>query len=454
MTDGARSWRTGNGALSLEEPLFLGILNITPDSFSDGGQFMDPARALDQARSLLAQGAQALDLGAESTRPGAASVSPEEEWARLEPVLALLASALPGVPVSLDTRHGEVAARGLRLGVAVINDVTGFQDPGLLHVARNSDCGLIAMRSRLEDGALLMPPYGGPGAESASEAVHELANVRDRLLEAGIHPGRILLDPGFGFGTPFLEDRALWEALPSLPAALDWPVERFCIGISRKRFLAWRAGSPGMPPLDRDPLGARAHHEASRLGYRVFRTHAVTRPVIREALAADARDLGRVQVDAWRATYPGILPESLLAGLSVEARAASFAESIARALPRWRMWALETRGRPAGFAVAGPCRDAGMDSGAVGEIHAIYLAPEAWSQGLGAALLARTLQGLREDGFREAVLWVLERNARARRFYERSGWEVAGSPRTEWLDGIALREVQYRLALATASPGL
>lgn len=447
------SWQTAGGALDLEGSLHLGILNITPDSFSDGGRFLDPAQALGQARNLLAQGARALDVGAESTRPGAAAVSADEEWARLEPVLALLRSALPGVPLSLDTRHSEVAARGLRLGVAIINDVTGFQDPGLLHVARNSDCGLIAMRSRLEDGALAMPPYGGPGNESATDAVHELGAVKDRLLQAGIGPGRILLDPGFGFGTTFVEDRALWEALPALPAALDWPAERFCIGISRKRFLAWRAGSPGLPPLERDPLGARAHREAELLGYRVFRTHAVTLPVIRKALPEDAAALAQVQVDAWRATYHGILPESLLAGLSVESSAAAFTESLAAPRPRWAMWALDTRGSLAGFAVAGPCRDRDTE-GTTGEIHAIYLVRGAWSQGLGAALMARALEGLREAGFREAVLWVMERNARGRRFYERSGWELTPANRTEWQDGIALRQVQYRLTLASEDPGL
>ncbi|BDU72497.1 dihydropteroate synthase [Mesoterricola silvestris] len=446
------AWQTAIGALDLREPLDLGILNITPDSFSDGGRFMDPARALQQARNLLAQGARALDLGAESTRPGSRGVSPEEEWARLEPVLALFASALPGIPLSLDTRHAEVAARGLRLGVAIINDVTGFQEPGLLHVARNSDCGLIAMRSRLADGALAMPPYGGAGDESAAGAVSELANVKDRLLGAGVEPGRILLDPGFGFGTTFGEDLALWEALPALPAALDWPVERFCIGISRKRFLAWRAGNPGLAPLARDPLGARAHLEAAALGYRVFRTHAVTRPVIRPALPEDARALAQVQVDAWRATYPGILPESLLAALSVDTSAAAFAQTLAEARPRWAIHALETRGTLVGFAVAGPCRDA--DTAEAGEIHAIYLVKEAWGQGLGRALADRALEGLREAGFPEAVLWVMERNTRARHFYERNGWEPTAARRTEWQDGIALRLMRYRLTLAPAAPGL
>jgi dihydropteroate synthase len=97
--------------------------------------------------------------------------------------------------------------------------------------------------------------------------------VRDRLVEAGVTPGRILLDPGFGFGTTYQEDEALWRGLATLPARLDWPVDRFCLGLSRKRFLAWRAGDPALPAADRDGLTAHAHEEALALGFGVFRTH-------------------------------------------------------------------------------------------------------------------------------------------------------------------------------------
>jgi len=269
-------WLTGRGPVSLREPLYLGIVNVTPDSFSDGGRFLEPRAALAQAAALVLQGARALDLGAESTRPGSAGIPPGPEWARLEPVLALLRAEQPQVPVSLDTRHAPVAVRGLLAGAAAINDVTGFRDPQLLAVAAASDCGVIAMRSRVEDGVLAMPPYSRPGpGSSISELLQELRGVRDRLLRAGVARERILLDPGFGFGTTFAGDRALWEALPGLPEALDWPVERFCIGISRKRFLAWKANQPTLPADQRDDLTAEAHREAMGLGYRVFRTHRV-----------------------------------------------------------------------------------------------------------------------------------------------------------------------------------
>jgi len=266
-------WQTGHGPVSLGESLHLGILNLTPDSFSDGGRFQAPAAALAQARRLVAQGARMLDLGAESTRPGAAPVTPEGEWARLEPVLAVLRAELPGIPLSLDTRHALVAARGLAAGAAVINDVTGFSDPALLAVVRAAPCGLIAMRSRLAGASFHMPAYDLPAPDQPGAAVADLRAVRDRLLAAGIAPGRILLDPGFGFGLPFAGDLALWQALPALPEALDWPVQRFCLGISRKRFLAWRAGTPALPAAQRDPLTAQAHREAAALGYRVFRSH-------------------------------------------------------------------------------------------------------------------------------------------------------------------------------------
>lgn len=262
------------GPLLESGPLFLGILNLTPDSFSDGGRYLDPSAALTQARHLVAAGARMLDLGAESTRPGSAVVDATTEWGRLEPVLATLGGALPGIPLSLDTRHAAVAAKGLDAGIAVINDVSGLADPGMLELAAGSVCGLIAMRSRRQGEGFLMPPYDDPAPKDASLAIAELMGVRDRLRGAGIVDQRVLLDPGFGFGTTFAEDLALWNALPRLPEALAWSAARMCIGISRKRFLVARAGM-SLAPDQRDGLTAAAHAEAARWGYKVFRTHAI-----------------------------------------------------------------------------------------------------------------------------------------------------------------------------------
>ena len=450
MTAPASSpWQTSLGPLATGDPLVLGILNITPDSMSDGGLYLDPAAALAQVRRLLRQGVRALDVGAESTRPQAEPVAPETEWSRLEPVLALLRSECPELPVSLDTRHASVAARGLQAGVAAINDVTGFSDPGLLHVARNSGCGLIAMRSRLEDGAFSMPPYGRPETASAAALILELQAVRDRLLEAGISRQRILLDPGIGFGTTFAEDLALWEALPGLPAALDWPVQGFCLGVSRKRFLAWRAGNPALPPADRDALSARAHREAIALGYRVLRSHTGPLPSIRLAGAEDAEALGRIQLASWRAAYRGIIPETVLEQLALEPQADAFRRMATHPQsPDFRLWLLEWQGRPVGYAATGPAGDPGEPEPAA-EIHAFYLVKEAWGLGLGKALMGRALASFRELGYQAATLWVLERNSRARKFYETLGWHPSGMARTIWQDGIALREAQYQLSLET-----
>ena len=131
---------------------------------------MDPASALAQARALVQSGARMLDLGSESTRPGAASIDANTEWGRLEPVLGALAKALPDTPLSLDTRHAEVAARGLKAGAAIINDVTGFSDPDMLDLARASSCGLIAMRSRRKGLGFHMPPYDDPAPRDALAA--------------------------------------------------------------------------------------------------------------------------------------------------------------------------------------------------------------------------------------------------------------------------------------------
>lgn len=263
------------GPLLQSGPLFIGILNLTPDSFSDGGRYTDLPAALAQAQALVRGGARMLDLGAESTRPGAAEVDPATEWRRLEPVLSALVSVLPQVPLSLDTRHADVAARGLAAGAAVINDVEGYSDPAMLAVVQGSSCGLIAMRSRRSGSGLHMPPYEDPAPKDAAAALAELQQVRDRLRHAGIQDERVLLDPGFGFGTTYAEDLALWEALPRLPETLAWPANRVCIGISRKRFLAVRAGVAGLAPAGRDGLTAAAHGEALTWGYRVFRTHAI-----------------------------------------------------------------------------------------------------------------------------------------------------------------------------------
>ena len=256
----------------------MAILNLTPDSFSDGGAFIEPENAIAQGKKLLAQGARIIDIGAESTRPGSRYVAPEEEWERLAPVINGLRRECQDCTMSIDTRHIEVASLALKAGADIINDITGFQDAEMLDLASHSNGGLIAMRIRLIDGQIFMPDYSDPSPKKADDAIGELKAVKDRLLNANIAPERILLDPGFGFGTTFLEDKAIWNALPQLPKLLNWPTERFCIGISRKRFVSRAFEVEGNGLLDAKT--AEMHEAAANIGYRVFRTHSVTRSAI------------------------------------------------------------------------------------------------------------------------------------------------------------------------------
>jgi dihydropteroate synthase len=257
----------------LDSVCYLGVLNLTPDSFSDGGAFIEPAKAIDHAAQLLAQGARVIDIGAESTRPGAEPISPHEEWSRIEPVLSRLIKHVQGCALSIDTRHPEVAAHALDLGADIVNDVTGFKDTRMLELAARSNCGLIAVRSRMKNGRLWMPDYDEPRPRIAEAAVQKLKIVKGRLLKAGVEPTRILLDPGFGFGTTFQEDLALWDALARLPIALGWPIERFCIGVSRKRFIAKLFGVSGQSALDAKT--DEMQKKAAKIGYKVFRTHSI-----------------------------------------------------------------------------------------------------------------------------------------------------------------------------------
>jgi len=445
-------WHTSSGSLPLDDPLYLGILNITPDSFSDGGRFCEPKAALAQGLNLVESGANLLDLGAESTRPGASPVEDAEEWSRLEPVLEGLRSALPRLPISLDTRHAPVALRGLARGAAILNDICGFEDRDLLDLARNSHCGLIAMRSRTKDGRLVMPPYDDPTPMEAETALGELRGIRKRLIEEGIEPERILLDPGFGFGTTYREDLALWEALPRMSEALDWPAERICIGISRKRFLARRAGRVELPPDQRDGLSEAAHAEARRHGFRVFRTHAIPAPLVRPARLEDAQAIASVHVASWRAAYRGMLPESHLEGLSSAEKEVTTRNLLAHPEARHCLLVLERGGRILGFAATGPA--SGEAAEGSGEIYAIYLQPSVWNRGFGRLLMDQALASLRGEGFDRVLLWVLERNARARHFYLAGGWSEDGTSRTQWQGGIAIREVRYRLNIQhPTSPG-
>jgi dihydropteroate synthase len=268
-------WSLLKKDILLDRPCEIAVINVAPDSFSDGGEFLAPEDALAQARKMLALGAKVLDIGAESTRPGSQPIEPMLEWERLAPALKLIRSECPDCQLSIDTRNPEVAEKALGLGADIVNDVAGFRDPRMLALASESACGLIAMRIRLFEGRIQMPDYLDRAPKKADAAIEELIAVKDRLLGAGISGERILLDPGFGFGTTCLEDCAIWESLPGLPDLLKWPIQRFCLGISRKRFVACHFGVAEKEQLDEKT--AELHKIAINIGYKVFRTHSAGR---------------------------------------------------------------------------------------------------------------------------------------------------------------------------------
>ena len=254
----------------------VGILNVTPDSFSDGGLYLNPLAALRHAEDLLAQGADLIDVGAESTRPGRPEPVPaEEEWRRLEPVLVELARRFADVPVSVDTVKSVTARRALDAGAWAINDVSGLRlDPAIASACAASGAGLILMHSRgsVED----MATYEHATYDDvAHEVTQELAGAIAVAEERGVARDRIVVDPGLGFAKRPEHNNAVLARLGEL-RQLDLPI---MVGPSRKRFLA---AATGKDAADRDPASAAACVTAYLLGAMLFRVHNVA--LAREAL--------------------------------------------------------------------------------------------------------------------------------------------------------------------------
>jgi dihydropteroate synthase len=273
--------------------ILMGVLNVTPDSFSDGGRFLDAGAAVAHGRELVAQGAAIIDVGGESTRPGAEPVSAEEERARVEPVVAALASA-GGAQVSIDTSKASVAEAALDAGASLVNDVTAFRgDPDMaaLVAARGVDCCLMHM---------LGEPRTMQREARYEDVVSEVkAFLEERLAAAvaeGVAEERILLDPGIGFGKTAAHNLELLRRLDEL-VAIGRPL---VIGTSRKTFLgriaAAAAGGGEIEEIDPAPPGARlpgtiaTNVMALERGASVFRVHDVA--PVRDALATAAATLG------------------------------------------------------------------------------------------------------------------------------------------------------------------
>jgi len=229
-------WKLKRREIQLgERTTLMGVLNVTPDSFSDGGKYLDPDSAFARALELEEQGADIVDIGAESTRPGSARISAAEEIRRLIPVLKRLKDRL-NVPISVDTYKAEVAERALELGVEIVNDPSGLTfEPQLARVVSNHDAGLVLnhMRGRPETWDKL-----GPLSDPMGTIARDLDAAVSRARHIGIDKSRLVIDPGIGFGKRKEQDSLIIGHLRSL-ASLDLPI---LVGPSRKRFLAH--GSP------------------------------------------------------------------------------------------------------------------------------------------------------------------------------------------------------------------
>jgi len=257
----------------LGRPRLMGVVNVTPDSFSDGGRWAEPDSAIAHARDLLAAGADILDIGGESTRPGATRPLVEEELARVVPVISALAAE--GAVVSVDTMRAEVAGAALAAGATLVNDVSGgLADPAILAVVADAGAPYVAMHWRAHSDHMRdFAVYDGPGG--VVEAVRaELAARVDAMLAAGIAADRIVLDPGLGFAKRAPHN---WELLAGLDriADLGHPV---LVGASRKSFLGTLlAGPDGAPrPVDqREAANTAVTVHLARAGVWGIRVHDV-----------------------------------------------------------------------------------------------------------------------------------------------------------------------------------
>ena len=229
-----------------DRTLVMGVLNVTPDSFSDGGKFLQPERAIEQAFAIERAGADLLDIGGESTRPGSVETPTSEELDRILPVLEALRGRLK-IPISVDTRRASVAEIALRAGAELLNDVSGLKnDPQIANVAARHGVPLILMHMRGEPRTMQL---GGFARDAMRDVLQGLRKSVAAALKAGVAKSQIILDPGIGFGKSFAQSYEILQRLPQL-GELGYPL---MVGTSRKGFLGAtlaRDGQP-VPPEDR-----------------------------------------------------------------------------------------------------------------------------------------------------------------------------------------------------------
>ena len=229
----ASHWQAGRFILQLHRPLVMGIVNVTPDSFSDGGQHADAVLALRHAQTLVEQGADILDIGGESSRPGSPRLSHAQEWARIAPVLQ--EAVRWNVPVSVDTYQPETMRRALDLGADIINDIHALQRPGALEVVAASKAGVCLMHMQGDPASMQQAPHY---ADVLGEVRDFLLNRAAMAESMGIDRSRIALDPGFGFGKTLEHNLSLAKGLPAL-AQTGYPL---LVGLSRKSMIGALTG--------------------------------------------------------------------------------------------------------------------------------------------------------------------------------------------------------------------
>lgn len=249
-------------------PLVMGILNVTPDSFSDGGKFQALELALSHAEQMISEGVDIIDIGGESTRPGVDPVPLEEELRRVMPVLYALRDC--GKPLSIDTYKPEVMREAIEAGVDMVNDINGFRAPGALSALKESDCALCIMHMQRDPQTM----QHAPSYQNVTKEVTEF--LRDRVAEMltqGVEPARLCVDPGFGFGKTLEHNLTLLRDLDKIASDLDLPV---LAGVSRKSMIGAITGKPieqRMAGSVAAALSAVAH------GARIVRVHDVAETV-------------------------------------------------------------------------------------------------------------------------------------------------------------------------------
>jgi dihydropteroate synthase len=260
-------WRTTRFDLDVSHPLVMGIVNVTPDSFSDGGLLASSAGAISHAETLVEEGAHILDVGGESTRPGATSLSADEEWQRIGPVLKQVVKW--DIPVSVDTYHPQTMQKALDLGVDIVNDVWAFRQKGALEAVASSRCGLCMMHMHGEPATMQLHPMVGNVMDELSVFFQTQLALID---EVGIDQSRVVLDPGIGFGKTVEQN---FEILRKQSQLLHFG-QPLMVGWSNKSSLGAVSGLPVDQRLVPSVVAAVL---AVERGARILRVHAVAKTV-------------------------------------------------------------------------------------------------------------------------------------------------------------------------------